>query len=85
MIPVESSWLAGIDYLEDGTLVVHLLNGKAYAYPDQPPELVAALLAAEHKGEFYNRFVRRRPPKRQRPRRRRSGPHRFGRLGTSHF
>jgi hypothetical protein len=73
MIPFQSSWLAGADYLEDRTLVVYLLNGRAYAYPDQPPELVAAFLAAEYKGAFFNHFIRIRRPRQPRPRPRRSG------------
>jgi hypothetical protein len=85
MIPLKSSWLAGLEHHEDGTLVVYLRNGKSYTHPDQPPERVAAFLAAESPGEFYNRYLRHRRPKRQRPRRRRFRWRRFGRLGTSHF
>lgn len=62
MIPVSSSWIAGIDYLADATLWVHLRNGHSYWYPNQPPELVHAFLAAGSKGEFFNEHVKLPPP-----------------------
>jgi hypothetical protein len=59
MIPVESSWIAGVDY--DGrNLFVFLRDGRVYTFPDQPVEVFLAMLAAESKGHFYNRHLRRR-------------------------
>jgi hypothetical protein len=69
MIPVDSSWIAGLEYDESGVLQVILLDGRILSLPDQPAEVVLAMIQADSKGRFFNQHFRR--PRRGRGRRHR--------------
>jgi lysyl-tRNA synthetase class 2 len=56
--PVDSSVIAAIAYSADSALDVEFTSGVTYRYFAVPQTTAAALLSAESKGMFFNRFVR---------------------------
>ena len=59
-IPVESTSLASVGFsLEHNVLEIEFRNGLVYQYFGVPRALYEQLLAAESKGKFMNRFIRR--------------------------
>jgi len=42
----------------DSRLVVVFVSGRAYAYEDVPPEVVAAFRAAPSRGAYFNEWIR---------------------------
>ena len=58
-LPVVSTTLSAVAY--DGSrqsLWVQFRDGACYQYAPVPPVAFAALLAADSKGSFFNRFIR---------------------------
>ena len=58
-LPVVSSTLSAVAYnASRQTLCVQFRDGACYPYAPVSHSLFAALLAAESKGSFFNRFLR---------------------------
>lgn len=57
-IPVESSVLSSVAYSDDGILQLQFRNGTAYQYFAVPCAVWQGLLAAQSKGEYFNRYIR---------------------------
>ncbi len=61
-IPVQSSLLASIGYSVHATLELEFRSGALYRYFAVPRTVVVELLAAQSKGAYFNRNIRRRFP-----------------------
>lgn len=61
-VSVESSLLSSIAYSIHATLELEFRSGVLYRYFAVPPAVVAALIAAESKGAYFNRHIRSRFP-----------------------
>lgn len=57
MPTVESSTIAHIDF-EDGTLIVRFKSGQTFRYFDVPQEKYDAMLAADSKGKYFARHIK---------------------------
>jgi KTSC domain len=57
-ISVRSSLLASIAYSIHSTLELEFRSGALYRYFAVPPAVAAALLAADSKGRYFNRYIR---------------------------
>lgn len=57
-IPVQSSLLTSLAYSIDATLDLDFRTGAVYRYFAVPPAIVAAFIAAESKGAYFNRHIR---------------------------
>jgi hypothetical protein len=58
-LAVQSSSLASIGHSADeNALVIEFRNGSIYRYVDVPAQTYDALLHAESKGGYFNRFIR---------------------------
>ena len=56
----ESSAIATVRYSDEAALDVEFRNGLAYRYFAVPRTVVEALLAAESKGAYLNKFIKQR-------------------------
>ncbi len=57
-IPIQSSLLVSLAYSNHATLELQFRNGAFYRYFVVPHPVVAALIAAESKGAYFNRHIR---------------------------
>jgi hypothetical protein len=58
-IPVQSSLLANVAYASgESILQLEFRNGAIYQFFDVPQEIYTRLLAAESKGNYFNRRIR---------------------------
>ena len=57
MPTVDSSTIAHIDF-EDGTLIVRFKSGQTFRYFDVPQEKYDAMLAADSKGKYFARHIK---------------------------
>jgi|HubBroStandDraft_1064217.scaffolds.fasta_scaffold84702_3 hypothetical protein len=58
-VPVDSSLLASVSYASgESILRLELRDGAIYQYFDVPAEIYHCLLAAESKGNYFNRQIR---------------------------
>jgi lysyl-tRNA synthetase class 2 len=58
-VDFESKVMAWARYLPDAHLLeIGLRTGKVYAYFDVPAETYQDLLAAESKGRYFNKYIR---------------------------
>lgn len=57
-VSLESSLLSSAAYSDDGRLQLWFHNATIYQYLDVPPDIFENLLAAESKGQYFNRHIR---------------------------
>jgi lysyl-tRNA synthetase class 2 len=57
-VSLESSLLSSAAYSDDRRLQLSFRNGTIYQYFDVPPDVFQSLLAAESKGQYFNRHIR---------------------------
>jgi len=50
--------LSSAAYSDDRRLQLWFRNGTIYQYLDVPPDIFESLLAAESKGQYFNRHIR---------------------------
>jgi len=58
-VAVKSRAIRAIDYDKESLeLEIMFAQGNSYTYYNVPPQVVAGLLGANSKGQFYNNFIK---------------------------